>query len=1512
MAAEWAVLVSSQAKPVEVYTQKVMSGGLAKADNSLNSLQVPQDWTHSGQSFLWLFKTLGFLGHGSIFISECGNNALCSSEGQGDFRLSRLRSLLGFLVGSFIAGDPNMTWNPLPEWEKYAPPLEPRTLFILVEGLLYSPKLQVMYSDDFDDQLEEAMKDYLDFAVDIELKKDILSIPILLRWYAEDFAEEDVDDMEKAKDEGLLKLLSTSGSLQLANFLDRFLSEDSGHTSTENIDTSGKTQRSLTLVFNPPVLSCGIILSYADSNTSTLEINSVKAAPVLDTQPCVLNYLKDKCSILNDLYEIFRSKLVAECMSIENLCLEASVQTLFSSEESENQNPVTLLLSYYKKMLISTKDEYSWFSSALSPSPDKGFLSEQIKTCFSKNEWHRALLFVDLYLECFEKDETYIILRKLILEHLASAIKFMSSMDPCNYALCIRDPVYRANIVLQNVYKWEDHPAVQALKFCLSDHRITNYPDIHKGLERKMKEVLLYKKIFDASEMFGDSDAKDCVYVFNNWQEVADCSVWDQSRILDFIKSSGKYNLAVQWSELHIINSEQKMLALSMNIIWYLTQDPPQEQAVFEIIDSFEDPSECMMLCDMVLPELPTIESKLYLVQYLVDNNVSPEKQFHYFNMALGLKMLSALKSPNKELYSDLATHPYILLEQMLMNVELKDAELALKAICQDLKEENHGIAPVLTLSSVNQLVEDYASKALEVHFLDSLLDVSSSSTLVLSTEEILVSDEPFMMPLRVPTKDEWVPDAKIERCQVCREERFNMFSRRHHCRRCGRVVCANCSQHALIVEGYGNVKVRVCDDCYNAMTGSLSLTTASFEKRYRVLSSMHSSSPRNSPYQTDNLGLRRRSSSIQINQQAFRWVLSADSEQNASVRNEFSYDQTPSISLCYSILKLHSDDRKCAQFLMNLSDRLLGKIKMKRSGKLPLEVDYSLIISMMKSLLLNAKMKCHQIQDNEGEALAGLYFQHLDVIKLLVNANCRHLIPRESLTNKDTVRKLRDRLLEEERMNLALEISTKFNLDKTGVWSTWGLFCLKAGDWSTARQKFQQCLKVINDKNDKTKENPLLNKVLKVLENSKYPGIEKATDIFKSLAVLKNIKLGSSQFETEMSPLDELIKKECLFYLKMYGTHFGTVRFFHRHGLFNEALDYIIQMKCDPDIFIEALFMPILKNAQLLSLKLIITNTDPSLILWSPYLFDTCRYLERFKYLNVLYELQIFMEDYARAAKSAITFYLAPAPSYKTMFERHRHLHNAKKHYEKYVAYCKDTDSVSELWKKRKNIKHLPVKEVESYIQLINLQEEVTKFLKLCESRNNIFLYEGVEFKESNSKCPPTLFGNVQMKNEVVSMILINAVNVDEGFELAIKVLKTYNLNATAILCKVGKDLVKIKQKQQIPHYLTCVKCLFLKMVKVDDVILECVSAVHAQARDVEEIIKMLTSDSNKINAYLMCGKLKSAYLLAIKLNSALDVRRIMIAAEQCGQESIQSICKKWLETKSSKLKSKESVTFQ
>ncbi|XP_015911906.2 zinc finger FYVE domain-containing protein 26 isoform X1 [Parasteatoda tepidariorum] len=1398
--------------------------------------------------------------------------------------------------------------DPKPEWEKYIPPLETRLIFVLIDGLMYSPKLKALHSEIIDEELEEAMKDYFDYSIKVDLQKEIVSLPKLIEWYSSDFSKDDEKDIEKAPYESLIKLISSHSSPQLADSFKTLFSNESIHNHSENADVSGRKQLPFSLIFKEPLLSIGIKLQYSTDHLFPSAEITQKATLIQETQPFVLNYLKEKCPLLNDLYEIFRGEYSPQINSKENFCLESCAQNLFVFQESFMKTPVTYLLTFYLNMLMTGKENQSWFSNALSPAPDREYFSQQIRTCFNNDEWHRALLYVDLYLEHFDKDWSYMLLRKIILEHIACDDLSYDVTDPCHYALAINDPVYRALTVLQNVYKWSDSCTIQALKYCLSDSDIVHHSDIQGSLKVKLKEVQLYKKIFDASEMFGDSEVKDCVYVFNNWQEVADCSFWDQSRILEFIKSCGKYELSVQWTELHVINKEQKLLAFSMNIIWFLTQTPPQKQEAFEIINLLEDAHDCVVLCDKVLSELPTIEAKLCIVQYLVDNNLAPEKKYYYFNLYLGLKMLSVLKGSTQELYIELISHPYLLLEQMLMNVELRDAEDALNAIRGELKNPNE-VVPVMSLSSVNQLVEDYASKALEVHFLDALLDISSSSTLVLSTEDALVTDEPFVMPLRVPTKEEWVPDAKILRCQVCREEHFNMFSRRHHCRRCGRVVCANCSQHALIVEGYGNVKVRVCDDCYNLMTGSLSLTTASFEKRYRKLSTMMSSSPRS--FENPS-GPRRRTSSVH-SQQMFRWVLSTDSEQNASVRNEFSYEQTPSISLCYSILKLHTDDKKCAQFLMNLCDRLLGKVKTRRSGKLPLEVDYSLIISMMKSLLMNAKVKCHQVQDSDGEALAELYFQHLDIIKLLVTANCRHLIPREALTNGDTVRKLRDKLLEEERMNLALEVSTKFNLDKNGVWSCWGLFCLKAGDWLTARAKFQQCLKIVKDKNDQTKENPILNKILKVLEESKYPGTEKAAAISRSLASLRNIKNGLTQFETKLYTLDAIVKQECLHYLNMYGTHFATIGFYRKHGYISEALEYITEKKCEPDVFIEALFMPILKNVQLSSLKQLMSSVDPLLHTWSSYLFATCRYLEKLKYLNVLYEIQLFMEDYARAAKSAINFYLTPAPSYKVLFDRSRFLHNAKKHYEKYLNNLKQSDPVNDIWRKRKNIKILNIKEVESYIQIISLQEEVSNYFQLCETQGHGYLHEiDTAVNKIETHCPPNLFGNSQMKSEVATMILINAVNIDDGFELAAKIIQIFNLNATAILCKAGREIVRTKQKQQVPHYLASVKCLFSKLTKVDDIILECVSTVHKQGGDVEDIIKMLMSDSNKINAYLMCGKLKSAYLLALKLNSALDIRRIMVAAEQCGQDSIQRICRKWLDTNSLKLKPKETVPYK
>ncbi|KAK4195681.1 putative E3 ubiquitin-protein ligase ZNRF2 [Triangularia verruculosa] len=44
-----------------------------------------------------------------------------------------------------------------------------------------------------------------------------------------------------------------------------------------------------------------------------------------------------------------------------------------------------------------------------------------------------------------------------------------------------------------------------------------------------------------------------------------------------------------------------------------------------------------------------------------------------------------------------------------------------------------------------------------------------------------------------------WQPDAEVTYCPICQNQ-FSIFVRKHHCRKCGRVVCASCSPHRITI----------------------------------------------------------------------------------------------------------------------------------------------------------------------------------------------------------------------------------------------------------------------------------------------------------------------------------------------------------------------------------------------------------------------------------------------------------------------------------------------------------------------------------------------------------------------------------------------------------------------------------------------------------------------------------------------------------------------------------------
>ncbi|XP_077611004.1 FYVE, RhoGEF and PH domain-containing protein 2 [Crocuta crocuta] len=82
--------------------------------------------------------------------------------------------------------------------------------------------------------------------------------------------------------------------------------------------------------------------------------------------------------------------------------------------------------------------------------------------------------------------------------------------------------------------------------------------------------------------------------------------------------------------------------------------------------------------------------------------------------------------------------------------------------------------------------------------------------------EQELQSEE---LGLRAP---QWVRDKMVTMCMRCKEPFNALTRRRHHCRACGYVVCAKCSDYRAELKYDDNRANRVCLHCYTFLTGSV------------------------------------------------------------------------------------------------------------------------------------------------------------------------------------------------------------------------------------------------------------------------------------------------------------------------------------------------------------------------------------------------------------------------------------------------------------------------------------------------------------------------------------------------------------------------------------------------------------------------------------------------------------------------------------------------------------------
>jgi len=98
-----------------------------------------------------------------------------------------------------------------------------------------------------------------------------------------------------------------------------------------------------------------------------------------------------------------------------------------------------------------------------------------------------------------------------------------------------------------------------------------------------------------------------------------------------------------------------------------------------------------------------------------------------------------------------------------------------------------------------------------------------------------------------------WIPDTR--ECMIC-YKKFSQIRRRHHCRRCGWVVCGGCSDHSRHLPGQGRVKV--CNNCVKDIPDLLEETDSEYERPSSARSKQKS------PDLTDSIRAKSQSSKSQ------------------------------------------------------------------------------------------------------------------------------------------------------------------------------------------------------------------------------------------------------------------------------------------------------------------------------------------------------------------------------------------------------------------------------------------------------------------------------------------------------------------------------------------------------------------------------------------------------------------------------------------------------------------------
>uniref|UniRef100_A0A182JUU1 FYVE-type domain-containing protein n=1 Tax=Anopheles christyi TaxID=43041 RepID=A0A182JUU1_9DIPT len=1021
----------------------------------------------------------------------------------------------------------------------------------------------------------------------------------------------------------------------------------------------------------------------------------------------------------------------------------------------------------------------------------------------------------------------------------------------------------------------------------------TIVPETRQKLQQTANELRTYLRVGNILQLSTVGDNAVDGRQTGDWQNARTFSTENKSTILHQLIELGEYRVCAEWIKLYPIEAERELemfmyavhkvsAASSVSVISTDLQTSEVPIALlFRIIETM--PVESVVkLYETIMLNIRSVPVVSYMLGYLQRN--TPTKPL-YQKYELSLKIFEHLSQEEYDGLWNLASRPLLIIEQCLMNSRLELLTGVMRSIrgllvadvcthCYEHREyirdlhdavqcatgQQQTLTTVLRRYPVHDglfishecvdcLLRVYAGKALEYKvFLDVLPGDSmhespvhpiGAVSRVSSYDSLSEVGHPFVMPNEIPSRDRWVKDEDALHCMCCRRT-FSMLNRRHHCRRCGRVVCHSCSKRKLRLQSfYEDVAVRVCDDCWRILEGAQSKDTAA------------GATAGTAPATSTAVSQSRASDSGS----QYEWQLTGNERYDNVIRDEYSYEYAPSTSQCLAICNLHTANEEMASFLLYHCAKLEALLRPLHPGVPNPEIDYALVARMLLNLTLGVKVR-------GGGAEVEKMKEHAEIILSIVHDNCESLLLHTpSMTNHGSLRKLRDALVKAEKWTLALELSLKCGFSLNGVMAAWGMACLRAGCYETAREKFSHCLPRVTSEAEceavlrmietpatlnrtmvaivpivkrPARCPPLLNEIVYALTYTARLGApsegvtarvnaarlasagsgvgasqhEPAVNILSTLANLRHICQGEfdgdipgpnaerlSRHDTASIMCSRLFE-ESMHYLLAYGSHQSVVQFLMRYAQTEVAsLRYILAQHVDPDVFLQSVLLPYLQKGELETIVQRLSEIDDTLLEWREYIRYACRYLETNDMLNSLYSLQLLLKDPIRASMTCVRFYTTGCRTFTDLQASEHHLKTSVTHLQNELELCnwqevRLNSTGTAIETHHSLLMKLDPKELNNHINTILLQLDVTKFLATCEAkgRQTVTLLPKI-FREASQL--PTLFGGSHDKLQLAILTLVCGQNVEEAFGLSYRIIQDYNLDMQRVYALTAKYFI-------------------------------------------------------------------------------------------------------------------------